>query len=164
VIHPDWLTTRVHRRVGQGSWEADIRIIDGGHVIGFRSGSARVSEILINSETVLPEEGILSRSPIQNERTVQFRPGGIVEYQSCCEVERLENEVFHHLEQEMTLEGSRGDLFYRFPSMNRLAPVPITRIHLESMLSGLMVHTFHTFPEENAIVRTQSLFEPIVPR
>ncbi len=164
VIHPDWLTTRVHRRIGKGDWEADIRIIEGGHAISFRAGSVRVVEILIGPEALLPEEGILNRCAIQNERTVSHRLGGEVEYQSCSEVERVDREIYRHLNQEMMLVGAREDLFYQFASSNRFAPGPISRIHLEPMQRGLAVHTFHTFPDEQAIVRIQSLFEPVAPK
>lgn len=161
VIHPDWLATRVFRRIGQGVWEADVRIIDGGHAVSFRFGSVRISEVLAGSKMLLPAEGILNRTAIQTECAMNFRPGEEVEYQNCCEVERVDREVFHHLDQEMTLAGSRGDLFFQFAPRHRLMPVPISRIHLEPLKRGLSVQTFHTFPEENAIVRTQSLFEPL---
>jgi hypothetical protein len=161
VIHPDWLSTRVLRRIGQGAWEADVRIIDGGHMISFRVGSIRISEVLVGSELVLPEEGVLHRSAIQTEGSMSLCPGGRVEYQNCSEVERVDHEVFRHLDQEMTLEGLRGDLFFQFAPRHRLTPTPISRIHLEPLKRGLAVQAFHTFPDESAIVRTQSLFEPL---
>ena len=60
----------------------------------------------------------------------------------------------------MTLDASRGRLFHRFAPLNRMAPAPISHIHFESRTRGLSVHAFHSFPDERAIVRTQSLFEP----
>ena len=38
-------------------------------------------------------------------------------------------------------------------------PAPISHIRFEARARGLIIHAFHTFPEERAIVRTQSLFE-----
>lgn len=161
VIHPDWLTTRAFRRIRQGAWEADVRIVDGGHSICFRCGPIRISEVLVGSRIPLPDQGVLDRSPIRAERSLAFRPGGMADYQNCCEVERLDEEVFRHLDREITLTGPRGDLFFRFAPHNRFAPHPISRIHLEPLRRGLAVQTFHSFPDESAFVRTQSLFEPI---
>ena len=59
----------------------------------------------------------------------------------------------------MTLEGSRESLFHRFRSTNRLAPPPISHIHIDARVGDLAIQSFHTFPDECAIVRTQSLFE-----
>jgi hypothetical protein len=162
AIHPDWFAVRQHRRVGQDGWEADIRIIEGGHAIIFRSGAVRLTEILAGPETHLPEPGLLFHSPIRRERSTTLRPGNALEYQTCLDVERVDPEVFAHLSDEMTLDASRGRLFHRFAPADRMAPAPISHIQIEARVRGLSVHAFHTFPAERAIVRTQSLFEPCV--
>jgi hypothetical protein len=158
-VHPDWFAVREFRRVTQEGWDADIRVIEGGHAVNFRSGGVRLTEVLSGPETPLPEPGLLYHSPLRHERTATLRPSPAVEYQSCFEVERVDPEVFAHLSDEMSLDASRGRLFHRFSPVNRLAPAPITHIHFESRVKGLTVHAFHTFPDERAIVRTQSLFE-----
>jgi hypothetical protein len=159
AIHPDWFAARNHRRVTQDGWEADVRIIEEGHAITFRSGTVRLTEVLAGPETHLPEPGLLFHSPVRHERSMTLEPSGLMVYQTCFEVERVDHEVFAHLCDEMTLDASRGRLFHRFAPVNRMAPAPITHLHIESRVKGLTVHTFHTFPEERAIVRTQSLFE-----
>jgi hypothetical protein len=164
AVHPDWFAVRQFRRVIQEGWEADLRIIHGGHAVVFRAGSVLLTEVLAGPETPLPEPGLLFHSSIRHERTATLRPNVAVEYQSCFEVERVDSEVFAHLSDEMTLDGSRGRLFHRFAPMNRMTPAPITHLHYESRVRGLTVHTFHSFPDEHAIVRTQSLFELRSPR
>ena len=164
AVHPDWFAVRQHRRVGQDGWEADIRIIEGGHAIIFRAGAVRLTEILTGPETLLPEPGLLFHSPIRRERSTTLRPSEALDYQTCFEVERVDPEVFAHLSDEMVLNTSRCRLFHRFAPANRMAPAPISHIHFEARISGLSVHAFHSFPDERAIVRIQSLFEPRVAR
>jgi hypothetical protein len=161
-IHPDWFAVRQFRRVVQNGWEADIRIIEGGHAISFRSGSIRLTEILAGPETHLPEPGLLFHSPIRRDRSMTLQPGGTLEYHACFDVERVDPEVFAHLSNEMTLDASRERLFHHFTTANRMSTAPISHIHVESRVRGLSVQAFHTFPDERAIVRTQSLFEPVV--
>jgi hypothetical protein len=158
-VHPDWFAARQFHRVSREGWEADLRVIEGGHAVVFRSGAVRLTEVLSGPETPLPEPGLLFHSHLRHERTATLRPNPAVEYQTCFEVERVDPEVFAHLSDEMTLDASRGRLFHRFAPVNRLAPAPITHIHFEARVKGLIVHAFHTFPDERAIVRTQSLFE-----
>jgi hypothetical protein len=159
-VHPDWFAVRAHRRLGQDNWEADLRIIEGGHAVVFRSGGVRLTEVLAGPETLLPEPGLLFHSTIRHERTATLRPSPSVEYQTCFEVERVDPEVFAHLSEEITLDASPGRLFHRFSPLNRMAPAPVTHLRYEARARGLTIHAFHTFPEERAIVRTQSLFEP----
>src|SRR4051794_37468267 len=83
ALHPDWFATRGHRRVTQAGWEADVRIIEGGHAIIWRSGPARLSEVLAGPETLLPEPGLLFHSALRAERSAALRPSDRVEYQTC---------------------------------------------------------------------------------
>ena len=163
ALHPDWFVAREHRRVSQAGWSADVRIIEGGHAIVWGSGPFRLTEVLAGPETVLPEVGLLHHATVKRERNAALRPGPGIDYQSCVEVERVDPEVFAHLTEELTLDPTRGALFHRFARANRLAPAPLSRVHVESRGMGLSVQSFHTFPDERAIVRTQSLFELRVP-
>ena len=160
AVHPDWYAVRQHRRVTQGGWEADIRIIEGGHAISFRSGAIRLTEVLAGPETHLPEPGLLFHSAIRRERSTALRPGDALDYQTCFDVERVDPEVFAHLSDEMILDARRGRLFHRFSPANRMAAAPISHLFIDARVKGLSVHAFHSFPEERAIIRTQSLFEP----
>jgi hypothetical protein len=159
AVHPDWYATREFRRVEQLGWEADIRILEGGHAFVFRCGTIRLTEILAGPETELPETGQLFHSHVRRERSTILRPGGRIEYQCCLELEQVDIEIFRHLSEEIRLEASRNRLFHGFKSSNRLAPEPISHVLISSRVNDLSVQSFHTFPDECAIVRTQSLFE-----
>jgi hypothetical protein len=159
AVHPDWFATREFRRIEQLGWEADLRIIDGGHAIVFRSGAIRLTEILSGPDTRLPDAGLLFHSHLRRERSTILRPGGTIEYQSCLEVEQVDIEIFRHLCEEIRLDGSPNRLFHHFRSSNRLAPEPISHVLMTARVNDLSIQSFHTFPDECAIVRTQSLFE-----
>jgi Protein of unknown function DUF2617 len=158
-LHPEWFTTREFRRVEQKRWAADVRIVEGGHAVVFSSGSVRLTEVLCGPETVLPEVGRLFHSHLRRERSAILRPDTTVEYQSCLEVERVDIKVFLHLCEEIAVNASGNRLFQRFPASNRMAPPPISHVELSASGSDLTIQCFHSFPNECAIVRTQSLFE-----
>jgi hypothetical protein len=159
TLHPDWFAVKAHRRVAVDGWLADIRIVEGGHAVIWRSGDVRLTEALAGPSAGLPEAGLLFHSPIRHERAASLRPGPGIEYQACLEVERIDPEVFAHLCDEMTLDAGRDRLFHRVADANRMAPSAISHLAFESRAKGLLVHAFHSFPVERAIVRTQSLFE-----
>ncbi len=159
AVHPDWFTAQAHRRVAVDAWQADIRIIDGGHAVTWRAGDVRLTEVLTSSAAPAPESRRLLDSPIRHERTATIEPGSGVEYQTSFEVERLDPEVFAHLCAEMTLDAARDRLFHQSSHGDRMAPPAISHLAFESRSRGLLVHAFHSFPADLAIVRTQSLFE-----
>ena len=82
ALHPG-LVRDVKRGVEQLGWAADLRIIDGGHSVVFRSGPIRLTEILSGPETTLPEAGLLFHSHLRARTIHHPSPGGVIEYQSC---------------------------------------------------------------------------------
>lgn len=160
-VHPEWFSVLEHRRVFRREWEADLRIVEGGHVIVWGAGIERLSEVLIVSDIPLPETGRVYESPVRRERSKKLTTAGRVEYQTCFAAERLEPEVFAHITEELTLEPERGDLVRCFEPTNRHALPAVIRMHVEPRGRGLSIQAFHSFPEEHAIVRVQSLFEVV---
>jgi hypothetical protein len=149
----------VFHRVESRGWRADLRIIEGGHVAIFRSGSICLSEVLCGPETPLPETGVVFHSHLKQERSAALQPGGSVEYHTCFEVEQVDSEVFRHLCEETARDAAPKGLFHTFQPTSRLSPPPISHIHIDSNSRSLSIHVFHSFPDERAIVRTQSRYE-----
>jgi hypothetical protein len=165
-LHPEWFSTCVFRRVESRGWRADLRIIEGGHVAIFRSGSVCLCEILCGPENGLPESGLLFQSHVKHERSAALKPGSSVEFHTCFDVERVDAEVFNHLCEEVTGDSSPKGMFHRFSPTSRLSSPPISHIHIDSNSRSLSIQVFHSFPDERAIVRTQSRYEikPATPK
>ena len=167
AIHPDWLAVRAHRRVVLEGWDVDLRIVEGGHAIQWRSGPARITEIVAAKPTLaeIPEDGRLLGTDFRRERSVTLRPHPGLEYRSSFEVERCDPSIFDHLNDEAALDASPDALrhAYRSGPGNRLAPPAISLVRFEARPSGISIHTFHSIPEERAILRTHSLIESRLP-
>ena len=159
ALHPEWFSVRAHERFSLGHWEADVRIVEGGHVIVFGGGETRVAEVFGGPETVLPPQGMLLNAPVRRERSVVLHPGGRIVYQACLEVERVDPEVFRHLCEEMIFDARGGRLFHAFPSANRMRPGALSHIRVDRLAAGASIQTFHSFPEDLAVFRSQTLIE-----
>ena len=64
----------------------------------------------------------------------------------------------------MIADSTPQSMIFRFGSSNRLAPQPLSHVHVDVRVKGLSVQSFHTFPDESAIVRSQSLYELVPAR
>lgn len=159
AVHPEWFSVRAHERFALGPWEADVRIVEGGHAVVFAAGGTVVTEVFGARDVPMPAGGLLLVSPLDRERSAVVRPGRDVTYQACHEVERADPEVFRHLCEEATLDAHRGRLFHEHPTANRLAPRPISHIRVDRLARGVSIQAFHSFPGELAVLRSQSLFE-----
>ena len=53
-------------------------------------------------------------------------------------------------------------MFHKFDSSGRMALGAISYIHIETRSRRLLVQAFHTFPDDYAIVQSQSIFQVAV--
>ena len=75
------------------------------------------------------------------------------------QVEVLAPEIFVHVHDEILNDGSKRGLLHNFPSHHRLAIAPLGYVSAEARPGCLFLSSFHTFPNEHTVVKTQSLIE-----
>jgi uncharacterized protein DUF2617 len=61
--------------------------------------------------------------------------------------------------EELRADGCKRGLLHNFPSRHRLDIAPLGFITADARPGCLCLSTFHTFPCESTIVKTQSLIE-----
>ena len=74
-------------------------------------------------------------------------------------MEVLPPEIFLHVHDEILADGAKRGLLHHFPSRNRLVVAPLGFIQADARAGCLCLSTFHTFPDEHTIVKTQSLID-----
>jgi len=160
ALDADWFDGRKHRRLQMfDDWRADIWVHESGHAVIFTNQRMAFTEILSNHELELPRERIVWERNLSQEDFTMIQPGGSMRYQFNYEVEKTEPAIFRFLSQEMSLKPTPTDLYWQRSGGNRWSVTPIVRVHIDYASHYLSVQTFHSFPQELTILRTQSLFE-----
>ena len=80
-------------------------------------------------------------------------------YQVGFQLEPVSPEVFWTFQEELASDGERNGMFQMFDSSGRMALGARSYINVESRNRCLLVQAFHTFPDDYAIVKSQSLFK-----
>jgi hypothetical protein len=75
------------------------------------------------------------------------------------QLEPVQPEVFWTYQHELTNEGVRQGMLHRFDSSGRMALGALSYVNVETRNRCLLVQAFHTFPDDYAIVKSQSLFQ-----
>lgn len=158
-VHPELFGTRTAGALCRDDFSASMRICDEGHVIAFRYAEFTVTEVATTRSHALPKRKRLFERKLCGFRDVAHSLDGGLNYWSSCQVERLNPDVFLNVHEELSADCARATLAHRFGSGHRLAPAPLSLLRCDASGDGLLVHAFHTFPDECAVVRTQSLFE-----
>ena len=79
------------------------------------------------------------------------------------QVEILPPEQFLHVHEELVADGARKGMLFHFRPENRFGLSPLGVVIVEALPACLSVSAFHTFPDEFAIIKTQSLIERTAP-
>jgi len=158
-VHPELMTVHAETTIWQDDYSATISIADDGHVLSFRCRGETVTEVTAARTHPLPQRRQFLEKRIRGSRDEALRFDNGVRYQVSYQVEQLDLEVFLNVHEELTLDCREADVGHSFPAAGRLSPSPLSFVTTDVWPDSLLIHAFHTFPENRAIVKTQSLFE-----
>jgi hypothetical protein len=158
-LHPELFDTLAFRRVRRDGYVLTVRITPAGHVVTFDTDTAHLTEVTAARGQELPSSGYVIRHRFQGERSDAASPAAGVSYQMSSQVEVLPPELFLHVHEEILADGLRRGLLHHFAPNHRLALSPLGFVAVEAWKDCLSVATFHTFPDEFTVIKTQSLIE-----
>jgi uncharacterized protein DUF2617 len=158
-LHPELFDILASRRIEREDCTLTLRITRSGHVISWERGRVCVTEVAASQEEPLPEQRRLMSYRLRGEHTgaIQCAPG--VQYQMSFQVEVLSQEIFMHVHDEILADGATRGFLHNFQPNHRLSLAPLGFVAVEGHAGALVVHAFHTFPDEHTIVKSQSLIE-----
>jgi len=159
VLHPELFVICATRSVDRGGYAATIAITEAGHLISWRKDGLTLTEVATSVAQPLPQKRRLLSHRIAGERSDRMECRGGACYQTCFQLESVQPEVFWSFQQELIEAGARRGLLHRFESGGRVALGALSWIDVETRPRSLIVQAFHTFPDDLAIVKSQSVFE-----
>jgi hypothetical protein len=158
-LHPELFDILAVRKIRREDYELTVRVTRTGHVISWENDDVYLTEVTAAADQELPERRRLLHYRLRNEHSAQLACAHGVQYQVSFQVEVLPPEIFAHVHDEILADGRKRGLLHNFPSHNRLALAPLGFVSAEARPGCLFLSSFHTFPTEHTVVKTQSLIE-----
>lgn len=158
-LHPELFQVHCSQTVERGDYWAKVDITSAGHVVTWRYAGLTLTEVATSAHHPLPERRRLLCHRLKGQRNDGFNCHGGVRYQVSFQLEPVEPEVFWTFQEELARDGQRQGMLHKFDSSGRMALGAISYINLEARSRSLMIQAFHTFPDDYAIVKSQSLIQ-----
>jgi hypothetical protein len=158
-LHPELFEVFTCRQIERGGYRATIQITNAGHVVTWRQeGGITLTEVAAAAHQPLPKQRRLLFHRLRGERNdrVQCRSG--IEYDVSFQLEKLEPAIFWDFQQQLTQDSECRGLVHTFNSNGRVALGALSYVNVETRQRSMLVQAFHTFPDDSAIVKSQSLF------
>lgn len=158
-LHPELFEVHQTRTVRRGEYEAKIDITSAGHVVQWRFGGLTLTEVAASVHHPLPERRRLLSYRLKGQRSDSIECRGGVRYDFSFQLEPVEPEVFWTFQEELVQDSRRKGMFHQFDSSGRMALGALSYINVETRNRKLLIQVFHTFPDDYAIVKSQSIFQ-----
>jgi hypothetical protein len=158
-LHPELFDILAYRKIQREEYELTVRITRTGHVISFENRDVYLTEVAAALEEPLPERRRLLSYRLRGEHSSTLPCAYGITYQTSFQVEVLPQEIFLHVHDEIVADGGKRGLLHNFQPNHRLSLAPLGFINAEARAGCLFLSSFHTFPEEYTVVKSQTLIE-----
>ncbi len=157
-LHPELFDILAVRRIQRSDYEVAVHITRSGHLITWFNGAVLLCEMADVDRAFAEHRRLLSHR-LRGEHAGAVRCGHGVAYQMNFQVETLAPEIFLHVHDEILADGGKRGLLHNFQPNHRLAVSPLGYVAAETRPGSLSLSTFHTFPEQNTVIKSQTLIE-----
>ena len=159
ALHPELFEVYQSRVVERGGYQARIDITSAGHVVTWRYQGMTLTEVAASAQHPLPQKRRLLSYRLRGERSDRVECRGGIIYQVSFQLEPVDPEIFWTFQQELAYDGQRQGMLHTFDASGRMQLGALSYINVETRNRSLMIQAFHTFPDDYAIVKSQSLFQ-----
>ena len=158
-LHPELFEILAQRQVRHEDYEVRVRITSTGHVLSFENEDVHLTEVTAATGQPLPQKRRLLSYRLRQEHCAALTCAHGIHYQTSFQVEVLSPDLFLHIHDEILNDGSKRGLLSSFPGRQRVTVAPLGFVTVEARPGCLFFTSFHTFPGEYTVVKTQSLIE-----
>ena len=76
TLHPELFKILATEQVTRRAYEADIWLVEGGHVISFTAGKNTLTEVIVTKSEPMTDRGLLHSIPCRGEKYHEMTVGG----------------------------------------------------------------------------------------
>lgn len=158
-VHPELFDAQQRLEVERSNYFCRLDIINSGHVFYFQSDLTKLTEVTASSHHPLPSSRLIDSKPFQNGFQESVENRGRVDYRSEFQIERVEPDMFWSIQNQLSKATPQNGIIHRFDSSGRIPFGGISFVHTVARENALFVQAIHTFPDDQAIVKTESEFK-----
>src|SRR2546427_6525962 len=110
TVHPELFKILATEQVSRRAYEADIWLIEGGHVISLTAGKNTLTEVIITSNEPLTDRGLLQSIPCRGEKYHEMTAGGNIRYMISTQEEQLTQTLYDATRSEIATYAEKREL------------------------------------------------------
>jgi hypothetical protein len=157
-VHPELFHIYKSHRINRENYSARLNITADGHVISWTAGKTILTEVASSVHQQLPNSGRCFSLPLRHTGQDSVEINEHVCYRYEYTLERVQAELFWLIQQQLGDAAKQHELIQLFDSSGRIGIGGLSFIHVDTRLKSLHIQAIHTFPDDLALVKTESTF------
>src|SRR5580704_520012 len=161
TLHPELFRILNTEKVSRRAYEADIWLVEGGHVISFTAGKNNLTEVIATrTEPLMPDRGQLLSTPCRGEKYHEDTYTNI-RYMISTQEEQLTQTLYDATKHEIATYAAKRELMMADLPASQDYGASLSVLDIERRSHELLVQSFHLFDENLMVIKTQAIFEVI---
>jgi hypothetical protein len=165
TLHPELFKIFATEQVTRRAYDADIWLIEGGHVISFSAGKTTLAEVIVTGAHQLPDRGLMQSIPCRGEKYHETNIGTNVKYMISTQEEQLTQTLYDATRQEIAAYAAKRELMYSDNPSNGDntgdTGGSLSVLDIERRSHELLVQSFHLSDDNLMVIKTQAIIEVI---
>lgn len=159
-LHPELFHIHDSRHLERPAYQADIWVMGLSHVVAVQSQGRCITEVTTEDIEVLPQNGMVTSFQFRGERDHHQKFDDGIHYILSTQVERMNRNLFHASHRDLMNYASTRGMLVKFDDwVDGDNLVPFTFMDWETRDREIHVQSFHSFPADYTILKTQSIIE-----
>lgn len=157
-VHPELFQAYKVKRVEREGYSATISITTDGHVVSWTAGKQTLTEIASSCHQPVPQGRQVFSVPLRHTARdeIEALPG--IDYRYSFELEHVPAEMFWSMQKQLGDAAHEHELIHVFDASGRIAIGGLSFVHVETRQHSLHLQAIHTFPDDLALVKTETAF------
>ncbi len=162
TLHPELFKISATEKVSRRAYDADIWLIDGGHVVSFMAGKHILAEVIMTNGEPLTDRGLLQTIPCRGEKYHEMTaPGGNIKYMISTQEEQLTQTLYEATKHEIASYAAKRELMVAEIPATAETGGTLSVLDIERRSHELLVQSFHLFDDTEMVIKTQAIFEVV---
>jgi hypothetical protein len=162
ALHPELFKIHASEQVSRRAYEADIWLVQGGHVIMFTTGKNTLTEVIATRDAQqMTDRGLLQSIPCRGEKYHEMTCGGTIRYMISTQEEQLTQTLYEATRHEIATYAAKRELMTAEIPATPESAGALSVLDIERRSHELLVQSFHLFDDNQMVIKTQSIIEVI---
>ncbi len=161
TLHPELFKIYATEQVSRRAYEADIWLVEGGHVISFTAGKTTLAEVIVTGPNQLPDRGLMQSIPCRGEKYHETAVGTNVKYMISTQEEQLTQTLYDATKHEIASYAVKRELMMADVPGNGEVGGSLSVLDIERRSHELLVQSFHLSDDNLMVIKTQAIMEVI---